>query len=445
MRRHGMTAPLSAGLICILSWYGSSLMGQTQPTNRYAPPYQPVTTPNPAGLPYGSAGLEQPVYVADRALPPSSQAPGQMPPTPLPNGLQTKPAGAEEISSKEFWTYLDPEVGTAPAPQVDYSRFEAATLVAVVGREPILIGDLFDPRKITTKQLNHPSFDAALRKSLAEKIVKKALAQRFINEQLSGKTVKERSEAEVKMKSQVTKIFYNEMLPSLMKEQKCDSIDEFCNLLEKQGMTLGALKDNYSESMLAEQCVREKVPKTPSVSLEELRTYYETHSEDFRFPAEVKFQILTASFSKQTTPADADRQIRELGDQVFYGTPFETVAKTRSTGLNAAEGGLVDWTPKGALKSKVIEDTVFSIEPNKLSLILQDDNGFHIVRVLERRPDRVTSFEDEETQSKIRKKIQETKKQTAKKEFVEKVKQETVVWTKWPEDFPGARPLSELE
>jgi hypothetical protein len=282
-----------------------------------------------------------------------------------------------------------------------------------------------------------------LRKSLSEKILKKSLAQKFFSDQLTGKPVKERKEAESKMKTKVTQVFYDEMLPSIMKDQKCESLDEFCALIEKQGLTLQGLKENYAESILAQQCVRENVPNKPPVLLEEMTLYYEEHKTDFQQNAKVRFQILTATFAKYPSREEAEKAIGEMGNEVFFGTPFETVAKSKSSGMNAEAGGYVDWTSQGALKSKELNDVLFSIDLNGLSPIIEDANGLHIVWILERQDARLITFA--EAQPDIKKKLIESKKEKLHKEFIEKVKEETAVWSRWPEDYPNAKPLSELE
>ena len=131
-----------------------------------------------------------------------------------------------------------------------------------------------------------------------------------------------------------------------------------------------------------------------------------------------------------------------MGNQVIGGRPFETVARSMSNGYAASEGGYYDWTTQSALKSKVIDEVVFSIEPQKLSQIIEDADGFHIVRVIERKNAQVVPFH--EVQPEIKKKIVEIKKQQTEKDYMQKVRETTPVWTRWPEDFPGSMPISDV-
>jgi hypothetical protein len=177
--------------------------------------YQVNSPPIVGGLPPGSKGLQQPVYVADRSVP---------------RGAYSSLSGQQDLSE-----YVDEKVGLVPsnAPPLDLNRFAAGELIAVVGKEPILIGHLIDPKKVTEDRMNTPGFEMGLRKALAEVIMRKALAQRFVNDQVSGKSVKEREEGERHIRRKVTQIFYDSIVPDMKKKQKCETDEEFYAFLER--------------------------------------------------------------------------------------------------------------------------------------------------------------------------------------------------------------------
>ncbi|MEZ6079527.1 MAG: peptidylprolyl isomerase [Pirellulaceae bacterium] len=60
-------------------------------------------------------------------------------------------------------------------------------------------------------------------------------------------------------------------------------------------------------------------------------------------------------FDKHATREEAEARIRELGNEVFFGKPFEAVAKQSSEGYTASDGGVYDWTTQGSLKSKELD------------------------------------------------------------------------------------------
>jgi peptidyl-prolyl cis-trans isomerase C len=53
--------------------------------------------------------------------------------------------------------------------------------------------------------------------------------------------------------------------------------------------------------------------------------------------------------------------------------------------------GELGWFPRGYLPSTVIEDTVFALQPDQYSTVVQDETGYHILYVVERDPARQLS------------------------------------------------------
>ena len=132
----------------------------------------------------------------------------------------------------------------------------------------------------------------------------------------------------------------------------------------------------------------------------DLLEYYRKNPDKFAVPAKARFELLSIYFSRSEgrteaeKKAAADNQIRKMGDSVFLGRPFAEVAKQFSHEANASAGGQYDWISKGSLASEVIDVAAFSLPLNRLSAILEDDRGYHIVRVLERSEARQIPFEE---------------------------------------------------
>jgi hypothetical protein len=206
------------------------------------------------------------------------------------------------------------------------------------------------------------------------------------------------------------------------------------------GKSLASFKKEFAENTWAQEHLRESVKEKPIIELSELNDYYNDHIESYRRPAKVRFQILSAMFSKYPSKAVANQAIVDMGNEVrLGGSRFDGVAKRSSSGLKAAEGGQVDWTSQGALKSQVIDNAIFSLPVGGLSPILEDEDGFHIIEVLERVPAHVQSFVD--SQAEIKKKLTKEKISKQRMEFIKKVRSETQVYTQWPADIPNSQDI----
>ena len=398
-----------------------------QNSNRYQPYTPPIAYSPPVvgGLPPGSSGLEQPVYVAERLRPGLNDA------------LENGELGFLTAEGLGF----DPSKAVPSKSQMD--QFEAATLIAVIGEEPVLLGDLFPPEKLTSKIVSDPQFQMMARKGLAEVVTRKALAQRFSNDKVSGKSVKERAEAKKHMKTQTAKIFHTKWVPMQMEKMKCKSALEFEEKLAESGKSLQGMLVDFSENTWAQEHVRESVPERPIVELSEMQDHYNDHIEEFRRPSRVRYQMLSAIYSKYPNKDAAFQAIADMGNQVrLGGAPLNAVAKRQSTGLGASDGGQFDWTTQGALKSKEIDKAIFENPVGGLSPIIADTEGFHIVEVLEREVAYTQTFA--QAQPEIRGRLIKEKTAKLRADFIQKVLAETPVWTQWPEDIPGSQSIDLL-
>ena len=76
-----------------------------------------------------------------------------------------------------------------------------------------------------------------------------------------------------------------------------------------------------------------------------------------------------------------------------------------------------------------------------MSEIIEDNLGFHIVRVLERQEAGVTPLS--EVQDEIRSLVRQEKIDKSQREVMETMQVMIPVWSMFPDDMPGAKPLPE--
>jgi hypothetical protein len=139
--------------------------------------------------------------------------------------------------------------------------------------------------------------------------------------------------------------------------------------------------------------------------------------------------------SRFAHPSQAYAEIAHLGNEVFQrgmasgvrGPAFIEVAKAKSDGVKAKDGGQHDWTTKGALVAVAIDQALFSLEIGQMSPILESEDGFHIVRVLERQDAGREAFKD--VQPKIRDKLKEQRFDAGIEQYLKKLRRDARIWT----------------
>jgi parvulin-like peptidyl-prolyl isomerase len=108
------------------------------------------------------------------------------------------------------------------------------------------------------------------------------------------------------------------------------------------------------------------------------------------------------------------------------------VAAKYSEAYNASEGGMNDWTTQGALRDEELDRALFTLPVGALSPIIETVNGFHIVRVVERRQAGHTPFA--EVQDDIRQELLNADFRKKTEAFITKLRRETRIWTLYTGD-----------
>jgi parvulin-like peptidyl-prolyl isomerase len=330
--------------------------------------------------------------------------------------------------------------------------FEAGELIAVVGPDHILAGEMFPmvdsvlseyADKMPKEQMLKLRREY-VRPALKSYIPTKVMYLSFFK-QMAGKglTVAQQTDAKTKAMARGRKIFYEQRIPQLLESNSAVDLVDLDRKLQDRGFSVSIMEKQFIETVMAQQVVQMQVPEQPQVLLSELRSEYDAKPEKWERPARAKWRQITVRFEKDRSREQMQEKIALLGNSIFIGgAPFESVAKQSSEGFTAAQGGLHDWTVQGSLKSEVLDKAIFTIPLRRLSSIIEDEFGMHIIEVLEREEARKVPFE--ESQKDLQEELRKSKREKLIKEVQDKAMDTMPIWTKWPEDIPGSRPLSEI-
>ena len=131
---------------------------------------------------------------------------------------------------------------------------------------------------------------------------------------------------------------------------------------------------------------------------EALKAAYKANEARFKSPESRRASHILLRLDKAAPEAEvktAREKAAGLLAQVRK-TPadFAKLAKQHSQDPGSAEkGGDLDWFTRGAMV-KVFEDTVFGMKEGEISEPVRSDFGFHVIRVLGIRPERVKAYDE---------------------------------------------------
>jgi parvulin-like peptidyl-prolyl isomerase len=355
--------------------------------------------------------------------------------------------------------------------------FAPAQIVARVGDKTILYGDVAPTvnlilAPILAKAKSQAERDAieAQREALTKNIVQQAVQSKMLLLEFERSMpseikadAKKRAEAEGKMKKsirtqfdmtlnrarekvanasqdEIDKMLRQEptimRLAVLMKDRHLESPGELDQALREFGTSLDQQVKDFGEYAMGMEAARNHLglgsgSRTPKkeITHQEILDYYQAHASDYAIPSKARFEILTAKIANYGGDRQAARNaVAQWGNEVLLGgTPFPAVARKYSQEPRAQDGGYYDWITSGSLASKAVDQAVFSLEVDKLSQIIEDDTGFHIIHVLERTDAGKLSFQ--EAQQEIREAIESQRRAEKQEKYLTELKARTKIWT----------------
>ncbi len=151
--------------------------------------------------------------------------------------------------------------------------------------------------------------------------------------------------------------------------------------LATEGQSLEEWKEALKKTLLERKVFATLTPPNDQSLDNEARQFYETHKDDFVRPAQIHLQQIVV-----TREDDAERIFHKLK----FGVSFTSLAQKFSISPDGAQGGDVGWIGKGTMPAF---DMAFNVSVGQTSAIVKSSYGFHIMKVLDKRPAGHLTFE----------------------------------------------------
>lgn len=186
---------------------------------------------------------------------------------------------------------------------------------------------------------------------------------------------------------------------------------EFKRQLALEHLTLEDLQAQQ-ETLIREQILRQRLYQlklqelgtSSEIAEEQLRTYYDTHVEEFRRPARAFVSQIFVGHPDPGLPAkvfaekdaQARSKIEQARSELKAGRSFAVVARKYSEHAPTAEkGGEIGWLAKGEVGLPEFDREVFErLKPGESSGVLDTARGYFLVLVGDRQEGSLTPFEE---------------------------------------------------
>jgi parvulin-like peptidyl-prolyl cis-trans isomerase-like protein len=426
---------LTVALLSTWGWWaiGPVVWGQAP----FAPPPVPVSqgsaakqVPSQESLAAQAGGTGKPIAGNSRK---SYTAPSARLSAPAATAPKTSARPDPAVPSATRGSYQQPPaIETSPAQLI-----EGGQIVARVDGQVILASDVLWQVKLILEE-NRANIPPGEEEKIRTMLLRRQVMGLIDTKMLYGdfrRTVP--AENLPKIEKQFDKPFEEREIPRLIKIFGVKDRAELVDRLRENGSSLESHRRAFIEQAIAGEWIRQRLPKPKPVTHEQMLEYYNAHLADYEFPAKTRWEELMVRFNRfGDDRVKAWRAIAEMGNQIWQqvlrkpdvrGPVFAELAKAQSHGFTATDGGLHDWTTHNSLQCQALNDALNGLKIGQLSNILESGQGYHIVRVLERKEAGRTSFVD--AQAGIRKKLVAGQRNGLMVKEIEKARKGSRVWT----------------
>jgi peptidyl-prolyl cis-trans isomerase SurA len=228
-------------------------------------------------------------------------------------------------------------------------------------------------------------------------------------------------------------------LNELRKQYNMASMEDLEKAAQEQGVSYEDFKASIRNQIVTQEVMRQEVGRHMNVTPGEVRTYFETHKQEYTQPESVHLsEILVSTGTAAPTPeggtqedpakVEASRaKAEDLATKLKAGADFGQLAKTSSDGPTAATGGDLGQFRRGSL-AKVLEDATFGLENGQYTAPIRTRQGYVILRVDQHVHGGIPQYKDVEQQ--VEQDYWDSKMMPAIREYLTKQREDSYVEVK---------------
>ncbi len=165
------------------------------------------------------------------------------------------------------------------------------------------------------------------------------------------------------------------------------SLEAFRQALEKDGVGFAKFREDIRHEIILTRLKEREADNRVAVTDSEVEHYFASQAARQGDETEFNLSHILISVPEQATPeqiqvrkARAEQALAEIKK----GTDFGQVSASFSDAPNALQGGDLGWRPASRLP-QLFSDALSALQPGEVSAILRSPNGFHILKLTDKR------------------------------------------------------------
>lgn len=259
---------------------------------------------------------------------------------------------------------------TRPANEVT----EIDRIIAVVDQTVITESELRDRIKVVSSQLEKHGT-----KLPPEKVLEKQILERLISDHLQLQFAAQTG-------LRVDDAQLDKTIERIAEQNKM-GVDDFRKVLEQDGVSFRKFREDIRNEIIIARLREREVDNKINVTEAEIDNFLTTQSSSPDVQDEFEVSHILIRAPEEGAPQELQK-LREKAEQAYKqlqsGIDFAQVSASFSDAPNALEGGQLGWKTSTQLPALFVE-ALKPLQAGALTPILRSSNGFHILKLTNRR------------------------------------------------------------
>ncbi len=264
---------------------------------------------------------------------------------------------------------LEPKLGTAPSRIVPVDR-----IVAVVNDQVITQNELAERVALVVRQLQRQGGQLPPADVLQGQIL-----ERMVNDLIQIQLARETG-------IRIDDATLDRTIQRIAQENNL-ALPAFRAALERDGILFPRFRDDVRNEIMMARLREREVENAIVVTEAEVDTELARQAREKTGDAEFRLSHLLVLVPPQASPEQIEQRRRralQALSELRRGANFAQVAAAFSDAPDALQGGNLGWRQSARLPSLFLE-AIEKLQPGEVSDVLRSPNGFHIVKLLEKR------------------------------------------------------------
>ncbi len=205
------------------------------------------------------------------------------------------------------------------------------------------------------------------------------------------------------------------------------TLDDMKMALAKEGMTYTSYRERVRDDLGKMRLISREIKSKVVIREEDLRKAYKDRIQEFMIPLEVQVQQIFLAVprdsSKEKT-ADVEKEARAVLEKAKAGEDFSGLARKFSRSPEASDGGVLGYFKQKELLPE-LDEVVFQMKVGEISPLVRSPDGFHILRIMDRKGGEPKPFLD--VQTRLREEMMQVESEKKFKEWMKGLREKAYI------------------